>query len=76
MPPYPAVVPDGLLALVTGVGKVGIIAGDAEGPLVHLDVFAPIEGLLAAGAVKAFSHPAAGWDSAQGSWEKREESGC
>ena len=49
---------DQLFALITGVGKVGIIAGDAVRAVVHLDVLAPIQGLLAVVAVKALCHGA------------------
>lgn len=53
-----AVVADQLFALITGVGKVGVIAGDAVWAVVHLDVLAPIQGLLAVVAVKALCHGA------------------
>lgn len=54
----PAVVADQLLALITGIGEVSIIAGDAVWAIVHLDVLAPIQGLLAVVAVEALGHGA------------------
>lgn len=54
----PAVVSNELLALVTGVGKVGVIAGDAERTAIALDVLAPVKRLLAAGTVEAVCHVA------------------
>lgn len=55
---HPAVVADQLLALITCIGKVGIVAGDAVGAIVHLDVLAPIQGLLAVVAVETLGHGA------------------
>lgn len=55
---HSAVMADQLFALITGVGKVGIIAGDAVWAVVHLDVLAPIQGLLAVVTVKALCHGA------------------
>lgn len=54
----PAVVANQLLALITGIGEVSIIAGDAVWAIVHLDVLAPIQGLLAVVAVEALGHGA------------------
>lgn len=55
---HSAVVADQLFAFVTGVGKVGIVAGDAVRAIVHLDVLAAIQGLLAVVAVKTLCHGA------------------
>ena len=55
---HPAVVADQLLALITGIGEVSIIAGEAVWAIVHLDVLAPIQGLLAVVAVEALGHGA------------------
>lgn len=55
---HPAVVADQLLALITCIGKVGIVAGDAVGAIVHLDVLAPIQGFLAVVTVEALGHGA------------------
>lgn len=55
---HPAVVADQLLALVAGVGEMRIVAGDAVGAIVHLDVLAPIQGLLAVVTVEALCHGA------------------
>lgn len=48
--------PDELLALGTGVGEGVVIAGDAVGATVCLDVFAAIQGLTAFGTVKGLAH--------------------
>lgn len=48
--------PDELLALGTGVGEGVIIAGNAVGPAVRLDVFAAVQGLAALCTVKCLAH--------------------
>lgn len=57
-PTHPAVVADQLLALVAGVGEVRVVAGDAVRAVVHLDVLAPVQGLLAVVTVEALCHGA------------------
>lgn len=56
--PHPAVVADQLFALIAGVGEVRVVAGDAVRAVVHLDVLAPVQGLLAVVAVEALCHGA------------------
>lgn len=58
-PPHPGVVSDELLALVAGVGEEAVVAGDAVGLLVRLDVLAAVQRLLAVVAVEAVGH--LGW---------------
>lgn len=54
--PHPGVVGDELLALVTGVGEEAVVAGDAVGVVVRLDVLAAVQRLLAVVAVEAVGH--------------------
>lgn len=53
---YPCIVCDELLALLTCVGIQTVIAGDAVGNVLHLNVFAPVQGLLALATVKTVTH--------------------
>lgn len=68
---HSAVVADELFALVAGVGEVGVVAGDAVRAVVHLDVLAPVQGLLAVVAVEALGH-GAGLGASFTCWEKEQ----
>lgn len=48
--------PDELLALGTGVGEGVVVAGNAVGAAVCLDVFAAVQGLIAFCTVKCLAH--------------------
>lgn len=48
--------PDELLALGTGVSEGVVIAGDAVGAAVCLDVFAAVQGLVAFCTVECLAH--------------------
>lgn len=49
---------DELFALLAGVGVQALVAGDAVRTVLHLDVFASTEGLLALFAAKLVAHDA------------------
>lgn len=48
--------PDELLALRTGVGEGVVVAGNAVGAAVCLDVFAAVQGLVALCTVECLTH--------------------
>lgn len=48
--------PDELLALCAGVGEGVVVAGDAVGATICLDVFAAVQGLVALCTVKCLAH--------------------
>lgn len=50
------VVADELFTLLAGVGVQALVAGDAVRPVLHLDVFASTEGLLAVFAAELVAH--------------------
>lgn len=54
--PHPRVVADQLFALVARVGEEVVVARDAVGALVRLDVLAAVQGLLAVVAVETVRH--------------------
>lgn len=50
------IVANDLLALLAGVGMQAVVAGDAVGFVLHLDVLASAQGLVAVLAVEAVAH--------------------
>lgn len=57
---YLHVVADELFTLLAGVGVQAVVAGDAVRTVLHLDVFASTEGLLALFAAKLIAHDVGG----------------
>lgn len=53
---FPRIMANQLLAFITGVGKMAVIAGDAVRAFFHLNVLPPIQGLFAVVAVKRLTH--------------------
>jgi len=49
-------VADDLFTFLAGVGEHPVVAGDAVGVVLHLDVFASAQGLVAVLAVEALTH--------------------
>lgn len=47
---------DDVFTFLAGVGIQAVVAGDAVGVVLHLDVLASVEGLVAVFAVKPFTH--------------------
>lgn len=66
--PYPCIMADQFFALVTRVGKEAVVAWDAVGTVVWLDVLAAVQGLLAVVTVKTVGHRDFLW-----TWNRQEE---
>lgn len=69
---YLHVVADELFTLLAGVGVEAVVAGDAVRTVLHLDVFASTEGLLALFAAKLIAHDVGGSRARAGGGERME----